>query len=154
MEYGMRNGHQKESAMETANDRHEKSNGQGQGMNFVRIDLRLALYLRDGLACAYCGTGIEDGAKLTLDHVIPHSHGGNNKAENLITACHRCNSSRGNRPVEEFADKVAGYLNHGISSADILGHIAACLARPVDRKQAKSILENRGGFTAAMHSMR
>ncbi len=43
-----------------------------QGMNFVRQDLRLAIYLRDGLACVWCGQGIEDGIKFTLDHVVPH----------------------------------------------------------------------------------
>jgi len=38
-----------------------------QGMNWIRKEKRLAIYLRDGLACGYCGQSIEDGAKLTLD---------------------------------------------------------------------------------------
>ena len=42
-----------------------------QGMNWLRPEKRLAIYIRDGLACAYCGEGIEDGATLTLDHLIP-----------------------------------------------------------------------------------
>ena len=67
-------------------DRH--ANG-GQGMNWIRKEKRLAIYLRDGLACCFCGEGVEDGAKLTLDHLTPHSHGGTNGAENLATACHR-----------------------------------------------------------------
>jgi len=122
-------------------------------MNFVRLDLRLALYLRDGLACCYCGSGIEDGAKLTLDHLTPHSLGGSNAPENLITCCHRCNSSRGTRPYPEFAEKVASYLNHGITAAQILEHIATTSARPVDRTQAKALLTRRGGFTAALQSL-
>ena len=135
-------------------DRHSKSNGQGQGMKFVRQDLRIALYLRDGLCCAYCGSAIEDGAKLTLDHLLPHSLGGDNKPTNLITACHKCNSSRGNRDWKQFAAKVADYLNHGIKAEEIIAHIETTRIRPVDRVAAKTILANRGGFTAAMQSLR
>ena len=57
--------------------------GQGaqyQGANWVRREKRLALYLRDGLACVYCGEGVEDGVVLTLDHLVPHSHGGSREA--------------------------------------------------------------------------
>ena len=50
--------------MTTVTDRHAKSNGQGQGMNLVRKDLRIALYLRDGLCCVYCENAIEDGARV------------------------------------------------------------------------------------------
>lgn len=135
-------------------DRHSKSNGQGQGMNFVRPEKRIALYVRDGLACAYCGSGIEDGTKLTLDHLVAHSHGGSNHATNLVTACHKCNSSRGNRDWREFAATVAAYLNHGISAQDIIGHIETTVQRPVDVKQAKEIIARRGGFTAAVQSLK
>ena len=131
-------------------DRH--ANG-GQGMNFVRKDLRIALYLRDGLACVYCGSGIEDGTKLTLDHLTPHSLGGTNKPNNIITACHKCNSSRGKRDWREFAAKVAAYLNHDVTTQQIIDHIETTTQRLVDRKQAKAILAHRGGFTAAMQSL-
>ena len=39
--------------------------------NWINVRRRLAIYLRDGMACVYCGSGIEDGIKMTLDHVIP-----------------------------------------------------------------------------------
>lgn len=134
----------------TAADRHSKSNGQGQGMNWLRPAKRLAIYLRDGLACAYCGEGIEAGAKLTLDHLTPHSHGGTNEAMNLVTACHRCNSARGNRDWREFADRTAGYLNHGITGEQIIGHIATTVQRPLDIAAAKALIAARGGFTKAL----
>ncbi|KKK72946.1 hypothetical protein LCGC14_2898780, partial [marine sediment metagenome] len=35
-----------------------------QGMNWIRPEKRLAIYLRDGLACCYCGATVEDGTKL------------------------------------------------------------------------------------------
>ena len=140
--------------MATVTDRHKKSNGQGQGMNFVRPEKRLALYLRDGLACAYCGEGIEDGAKLTLDHLLPYSHGGGNTAENIVTCCHKCNSSRGARDWREFAHRVAGYLNHGITGEQIIAHIEATIHRTLDRAAAKGLIAARGGFTAALQSTR
>lgn len=129
-------------------DRHA---GSGQGMNWIRKPKRLAIYMRDGLACVYCGEGIEDGAKLTLDHLVPHSHGGSNDESNLVTACHRCNSKRGNRTVEEFAAGVAAYVNHGVQVQDILGFIAETTQRKLDTKTAQAMIERRGGFTQALY---
>lgn len=136
--------------MAAVGDRHSKSGGQGQGMRWIRSEKRLAIYLRDGLACSYCGEGIEDGAKLTLDHLTPHSHGGANDASNLVTACHRCNSARGNRDWREFADKTAGYLNHGIQAEDIISHIETTVQRALDVNAAKALIAARGGFTKAL----
>lgn len=130
-----------------ARDRHV--NG-GQGMNWIRREKRLALYLRDGLACGYCGEGIEDGARLTLDHLTPHSQGGSNAATNLVTACHRCNSSRGARTVEAFCTAVASYLNHGVQAEAILQHIMTTVHRPVDLAAAKRLIAARGSFTQAL----
>jgi hypothetical protein len=119
-------------------------------MNWLRPAKRLAIYLRDGLACGYCGEAVEAGAKLTLDHLTPHSHGGSNDAPNLVTCCHRCNSARGNRDWREFADKTAGYLNHGITAQDIIGHIETTTQRPLDLSAAKQLIAARGGFTQAL----
>lgn len=120
------------------------------GMNWIRKERRLAIYIRDGFACAYCGAAVEDGAKLTLDHLTPHSHEGTNEATNLVTCCHKCNSSRGNRSVAAFVEAVAQYLNHGITGQMILDHIATTTRRPVDVKAAKALIAQRGGFTAAL----
>jgi hypothetical protein len=123
--------------------------GGGHGMNWIRKERRLAIYLRDGLSCAWCCQTIEDGAKLTLDHIVPYSEGGTTKSDNLIVACLRCNSSRGSRSIETFAASVAGYLNHGVNPADILKHINTTRYRVVDTKAAKALIARRGGFTAA-----
>ena len=125
-----------------------------QGMNFVRKDLRLALYLRDGMACVWCGATLEDGAKLTLDHVVPHAHGGSDKPDNLVTACHTCNSVRADRPAAEFARAAAEYLNHGISAGAILAYLEGQLQIPVApyRLQAKAIIARRPTWTAALHT--
>ena len=72
----------------------------------------------------------------------------------LFIISKRCNSSRGNRSVEDFCEAVAGYLNHGITGAMILQHITETRERVVDIKTAKEIIARRGGFTAAMQSIR
>ena len=50
-----------------------------------------------GVPCFYCGQ-----IGRTLDHVVPKSRGGSDDRENLVIACERCNSSKGNKPQEEF----------------------------------------------------
>ena len=81
-----------------------------QGMNWIRQSSRLAIYLRDRLACAYCGATVEDGAILSLDHLIPRSEGGDNKPTNLVTACMECNRERGTARWREYASKHEGAL--------------------------------------------
>jgi hypothetical protein len=115
-------------------------------MNWIRQDKRLAIYLRDGLACAYCGAAVEEGTLLTLDHVRAHSRGGANDERNLVTACQRCNSSRGNRSLTKWARAVATYLNHGVTPKHILNHVARTTARPlaIFRKRANQLINQRG----------
>lgn len=53
--------------------------------------LRRLVYERDGFVCLNCGAT----APLSLDHIIPWSKGGPDRADNLRTFCRPCNSSRG-----------------------------------------------------------
>ena len=121
-----------------------------QGMNWCRPSTRLAIYLRDGLACVYCGATVEDGVKLTLDHLQAYSNGGSNLASNLVTACGRCNSSRGNRPVASFCRAVAAYLNHGADPRVILAHVRSCARRTLPRDEARTLLSRRGTVAASL----
>lgn len=125
------------------------------GMNWIRQDKRLAIYLRDGLACVWCGQAVEDGIQLTLDHVIPHVEGGSNGADNLVTACHGCNSRRGDRKVQDFALAVAGYVNHGVSADDILNDIADRLGQSLVpfRIEAKTLIARRGSAARAIANL-
>ena len=131
-------------------DRHSKSNGQGHGSHWLRPSKRLAIYLRDGLACCYCCEAVEDDVKLTLDHLVPHSKGGTNEASNLVTACLRCNAGRGARSWRVFAGRVAGYLNGGVTAEAIIGHILTTRRRKIDVHAAKELIARRGSFAAAV----
>jgi 5-methylcytosine-specific restriction endonuclease McrA len=59
---------------------------------------RRALFARDGWRCVYCGTA---GSRLTLDHVIPRSRGGDSSWENVVTSCAPCNLRKGDRLPHE-----------------------------------------------------
>jgi len=129
------------SQSETARER-----GGWQGMNWIRQSKRLAIYLRDGLACSYCGHSVEDGASLTLDHLKPASKGGTNNQTNLVTACERCNKSRGTRSLRVFCRATAEYLNHGLTAEEIEGHVRATARRSLKphRAEAKKMIARRG----------
>lgn len=105
------------------------------GSKWIRPEKRLAIYIRDGFECAYCGTDLRDAApaSVTLDHLTPRSLGGANDATNLVTACRACNSSRGARALEDFAPGGA------------LVRIAKLIAQPLNVTLARAIIEDRAG---------
>src|SRR4051812_32807449 len=59
---------------------------------------RRALFARDGWRCVYCGT---TNGRLTLDHVIPRSRGGESSWENVVTSCAPCNLRKADRLPHE-----------------------------------------------------
>ena len=71
---------------------------------FVRVPFkkiilsRKNILRRDGHRCLYCGRG---DIPLTVDHVIPLSHGGEESWENLVCACVRCNNKKGDSMPDE-----------------------------------------------------
>jgi len=60
------------------------------------------IFKRDKHECQYCGTSID----LTLDHVVPRSRGGRSSWKNLITACKRCNTRKGDYTPQEAEMKL------------------------------------------------
>jgi 5-methylcytosine-specific restriction endonuclease McrA len=89
------------------------------------------VYERDFWACRWCGTpviadkpikaihklfpatfykgttndsmhGLMLSSRVSLDHVLPHSFGGTNDIENLVTSCWPCQFGRGNDLIERL----------------------------------------------------
>ncbi len=69
---------------------------------WIRDDKREAIYRRDGFACVYCHAADDGGHPHGLDHLTPTSRGGSNEYTNLVTACHRCNSSKRGQTLREY----------------------------------------------------
>jgi 5-methylcytosine-specific restriction endonuclease McrA len=61
---------------------------------------RRNLFKRDKFSCQYCGCrpGSEE---LTIDHVIPRSHGGVTSWKNCAVACVDCNAKKADRNPEQ-----------------------------------------------------
>lgn len=70
---------------------------------------RIAIYLRDGLACVYCTRVMEVGMPFTIDHFIPKSQGGSSEQANLVTSCSKCNGMKQDKGVGTFLrDHISG----------------------------------------------
>ena len=55
--------------------------------------------LRREVRCHYCGGPMNP---VTIDHVVSLFHGGSHTPDNLVAACHRCNSSKRERLPQEW----------------------------------------------------
>lgn len=89
----------------------KRKNGKRSG-NWVTKRERLARYLRDGFMCQYCGRDLHGASprEMSLDHLICRNGLQSAKetkhldrAENTVTACASCNSSRQNKPWRQYA---------------------------------------------------
>lgn len=69
---------------------------------------RSLILKRDGHTCQYCGY---TGPKLTIDHVIPKSRGGDESWQNLAASCLDCNNCKDNRTPEEWASALKRIFN-------------------------------------------
>lgn len=73
----------------------------------ISDELRRAVFKRDGYRCRYCGSTT---GPFHADHVYPESKGGETTIDNLVTACARCNISKGSKvgywptPIAPLAD--------------------------------------------------
>jgi len=61
--------------------------------------LQWRVFKRDGYTCRYCGA---DDVPLTVDHIILWEEGGPTTDDNLVTACKKCNKTRGNMRYEDW----------------------------------------------------
>lgn len=68
-------------------------------INDLTPDEWVEIIARSDGRCAYCGC-VPD--RITMDHVIPLSRGGNHTASNVVPACGPCNSRKGDGPAPPF----------------------------------------------------
>ena len=77
----------------------------------MKPDPHQHIYERDNYTCHYCGwsgaTSFEQWQLgwLTSDHIVPKKHGGAKEDEsNLVVACQRCNSMKGQEPCSSLEE--------------------------------------------------
>ena len=125
-------------------DKKTQTNAANQGGKWIRPDKRLAIYLRDGLGCAYCGATMEmEDILLTLDHVVPQSLGGENKSSNLVCCCKSCNSAKQDKSLRDFLSYLAD--EKGVDVTDIPRQIRNRTRRSITkwRRIAKAVIKAR-----------
>lgn len=90
--------YQEQRARMLANQHKRRARISSNGNNtLTREDIEL---LFDTIKeCSYCGL---NGVKLTIDHIVPISRGGANSLDNIAMACVHCNSSKGNKTLDEW----------------------------------------------------
>jgi len=66
-----------------------------------QIDTKIQwqVFKRDNYTCQYCGN---NDVPLTIDHIIRWENMGQTHQDNLITACKKCNKTRGNTEMEDW----------------------------------------------------
>jgi Na+-translocating ferredoxin:NAD+ oxidoreductase RnfC subunit len=111
------------------------------GMDWIRLQKRMAIYHRDGFDCVWCRSVFpinELGHGLELDHV--HREGGN-EAYNLVTCCHTCNSVRQTMPMMIWLDKLARENNE--TPQEVAYRVLVALGTPLNMKEGKRLAELR-----------
>jgi len=66
---------------------------------------RRNVYARDHNHCQYCGS-LFSNSELSMDHVIPRSHGGRTTWDNIVAACIPCNTKKGDRTPEQASMRL------------------------------------------------
>lgn len=69
---------------------------QGELQGYLLREYILAKFER---TCVYCKA---QGVPLEIEHMVPRSRGGSNRASNLTLACHACNQRKGQQTAAEF----------------------------------------------------
>ncbi|MFH1304431.1 MAG: HNH endonuclease [Planctomycetota bacterium] len=72
--------------------------------NTIKFNRR-NIFIRDSYRCQYCQRKYSV-KQLSLDHVVPRSQGGGMNWENIVSACHRCNTKKGGRTPSQAGMKL------------------------------------------------
>ena len=119
-----------------------------------RTNLRAAVLHRDNHKCVYCG---RSGKRqpLELDHVVPKSHGGADRYDNLVTACRPCNQKRDNQTLAQWLKRrpkklaeIQAKLGMELADATHMNVILPRLLREL-RNDGRTVVEHSAASTAA-----
>ena len=83
----------------------KKKAGKAAKRNKVTKTIRFEVFKRDGFTCQYCGKA-PPGAVLEVDHIDPHSKGGDDGIENYTTSCFDCNRGKDDRPLDKIPSAI------------------------------------------------
>lgn len=97
------------TAQRVAFHRGKKGNACVTAKCYIPAPLRKTIFKRDDNRCVYCGrekgqtggSGTDQEALLTVDHVIPESAGGDASPNNLVTCCMKCNQQKAVRTPDD-----------------------------------------------------
>jgi hypothetical protein len=81
-----------------------------------------AVWRRDGFRCCYCG---RDDVPLTVDHLVLWEEGGPSTEDNLVSACKKCNKTRGRTQYLDWLHhpyymRVSAGLSADVRKANVL----------------------------------
>lgn len=109
-------------------------------MDWIRLEKRLAIYLRDEFRCMWCQLLHLDelGYGLHLDHIHDGEY---NDPRNLVTSCHRCNSSRQTLGLPEWLEKLE--KRHGEPHAHIALRVLTLTGRALDLVRGRELAAKR-----------
>lgn len=80
------------------------------------------VYRRDSYRCRYCNI---EGVPMTVDHLVLWEDGGPSVEENLVTACRKCNKTRGNLQYRDWLkDPFYLKVSKKLSSAQLAANEA------------------------------
>lgn len=63
--------------------------------------LRIAVLVRDGYVCQYCGAPLTPGVDAEVDHIVPRCLGGENEPTNLVAVCPACNAKKNSKMLPD-----------------------------------------------------
>ena len=75
-------------------------------IHFFRSEVllnRLNILKRDNFTCQYCS---KKSNSMTIDHIIPKNKGGKDTWSNLVAACSKCNTKKGDNLLEAMQMKL------------------------------------------------
>lgn len=70
-----------------------------KGQRTLETGVQWRVFKRDGYKCRYCAN---DDTPLTVDHLVLWEEGGPSIEANLVSACRKCNKTRGNKSYVDW----------------------------------------------------